>query len=283
MAIAMLSGMAKASQKKAIKVSGNGMYLITPDRGRLLRSVTVEVEAPIADYDTGFEAGKQAEYDAFWDNYQENGERDNYQYAFAGRGWNSDIFKPKYDICPTTLNTGFYYFAHKEKIENAVDFVEIFDNRGLIFDTSNCTNFMSGFMWARIKRLGVIDVRKDTQKLSNTFSYGQIQTIERLIVNENTQYSNNTFQNQATLQNITFEGVIGTNNLNLQWSKKLSKASIENVISCLSATTSGLTVTFSKTAVNTAFETGEGYADGSDSAAWSALIATKSNWTISLV
>ena len=65
MAIAMLSGMAKASQKKAIKVSGNGMYLITPNRGRLLRSVTVEVEAPIADYDTGFEAGKQAEYDAF--------------------------------------------------------------------------------------------------------------------------------------------------------------------------------------------------------------------------
>lgn len=64
---------------------------------------------------------------------------------------------------------------------------------------------------------------------------------------------------------------------------KLSKPSITSIINCLSTTTSGLTVTLSKTAVNNAFETSEGVADGSTSQEWLNLVATKTNWTISLV
>jgi hypothetical protein len=67
--------------------------------------------------------------------------------------------------------------------------------------------------------------------------------------------------------------VIGQKNFNVHWSPKLSKASIESIINALSSTTSGLTVTISKTAKEAAFTSAE----------WSALIATKSNWTISLV
>ncbi len=71
--------------------------------------------------------------------------------------------------------------------------------------------------------------------------------------------------------------------IDFYWCTKLSKASLTSIINGLSAETSGLTVTLSKTAVNKAFETSEGANDGSTSAEWLALIATKPNWNISLV
>ena len=74
------------------------------------------------------------------------------------------------------------------------------------------------------------------------------------------------------LRNITFSGTIGKD-IDFQKSTKLTKASIESIINALSSTASGVTVTFSQIAVNNAFSTDE----------WNALIATKPNWTISLV
>ncbi len=50
-----------------------------------------------AAYQQGVVDGKQAEYDAFWDAYQENGNRADYKYAFA-YGWNDDSYNPKYPI-----------------------------------------------------------------------------------------------------------------------------------------------------------------------------------------
>jgi hypothetical protein len=81
-----------------------------------------------------------------------------------------------------------------------------------------------------------------------------------------------TFAYCYELVNITFEGVIGQNGLDLHWSTKLSKTSIENIIEHLSTTASGMTVTLSKTAVNNAFTTDE----------WNTLVASRSNWTIAL-
>jgi hypothetical protein len=51
----------------------------------------------------------------------------------------------------------------------------------------------------------------------------------------------------------------------------------------LSATQINEVVTFSLVAINTAFETASGVADGSASQEWLELSNTKSNWTISLV
>jgi hypothetical protein len=77
-------------------------------------------------------------------------------------------------------------------------------------------------------------------------------------------------------------GVIGKD-VSFGNSDKLTHDSIASIINTLSATTAGQSVTFSVTAVNNAFETSSGAADGSTSAEWNALVATKSNWTISLV
>ena len=51
----------------------------------------------------------------------------------------------------------------------------------------------------------------------------------------------------------------------------------------ISDNVTGQAVSVKKDAVNIAFETSAGAGDGSTSAEWLALVATKTNWTISLV
>lgn len=65
-------------------------------------------------------------------------------------------------------------------------------------------------------------------------------------------------------------------------STQLSADTITSVINGLSPDISDLTATFTTQAVDTAFETAAGAADGSASAEWLALIGTKPNWTIIL-
>ena len=192
------------------------------------------------DYDETYEAGKKAQYDEFWDNYQNYGKRTDYSSSFYGRGWNDGSYNPKYPISGGSGNT--------------------------TRDT---------FSWSYITDTKVtVDISKST----STYLFNNAKnlvTVRKLIVSESSQYTAS-FGNCSALENLTIEGVIGQNGFNLQHSTKLSKASITSVINALSATTSGLTVTFSKTAVETAF-------GSTTSQEWLALVGTKSNWTISLV
>ena len=93
----------------------------------------------------------------------------------------------------------------------------------------------------------------------------------------------NMFYSCSALTNLTIAGSINTSGMNLKSATKLSKASITSVVNALSASASGKSITFSKTAIDSAFETSSGAADGSPSDEWLNLIATKSNWTISLI
>ena len=89
------------------------------------------------------------------------------------------------------------------------------------------------------------------------------------------------FTGATALKNITVEGPIA---YSISFKDcPLSKESILSVFNALSDTITGMTLTLKLLAVNTAFETSEGAADGSTSEEWNTLIATKSNWTISLV
>lgn len=84
------------------------------------------------------------------------------------------------------------------------------------------------------------------------------------------------------LRELRFQGSIQAD-LSVKGSKLLSKDSIQSLLPCLSGTVSGKTLSLSLQAVDTAFETAEGAADGSNSAEWTALVDSKPNWTISLV
>ena len=94
-----------------------------------------------------YEAGKKAEYDAFWDNFQQNGARRNYDKGFINTSgcWNSVSFKPKYDIifegsCPQC----FYGW---EKGTETINIGAILKEQGIILDTSKATNVSSMFAY----------------------------------------------------------------------------------------------------------------------------------------
>lgn len=87
----------------------------------------------------------------------------------------------------------------------------------------------------------------------------------------------------TNLREIRFAGKIAVNLSFGRGPKKLSKDSIQSIMSCLSDDATGKTLTIPVAAVNSAFETSSGAADGSTSAEWMELVEAHSNWTISLV
>ena len=90
------------------------------------------------------------------------------------------------------------------------------------------------------------------------------------------------FPSVPALENVTMEGQITKSGLNMKSCTKLSKASIENIIGCLSTDSTGQSITLSQTAVKKAFETSAGANDGNTSTEWTTLANSRSNWTISL-
>ena len=228
-------------------------------------------------YNEGYAAGVQSEHDRFWDNYQQNGTLTQYDYAFSGLRWTNETFNPKYDIKPIKAA---YMFRDSGLVG---DLVNILNDLGVVLDLSNCTDHIQAFRGMRqITRLPVIDF---TMYISLNYAFCEnprLEIIDKIILNTAKTYTfTNAFMGDICLREIRFEGVIA-NDIDFQWSP-LSKASIKNIMSCLSDTISGTTVSFNLDAVNTAFETSEGAADGSESEEWATLIATKPNWTITLV
>ncbi|MBR5152232.1 MAG: hypothetical protein IKW60_01695 [Clostridia bacterium] len=223
-----------------------------------------------------FDAGKKAEYDAFWDAYQQNGERKSYTNAFAGTGWNQNTFFPRHSI---QVVEGYMIFRMHNQGYVSYDLVEHLSQQGITLDFSTATNIQYAFASANLSRIGVINC-SSLQSLANAFSSSYIVTIDRLISHEGLRFDS-AFHLAEKLKNITFEGVIDVN-LDMHWSP-LTKASIQSVFACLSPSITGQTLSLSQAAVDTAFETSDGARDGASSPAWETLIATKSNWTISLM
>ena len=234
-----------------------------------------------------YEAGKKAQYDAYWDAFQINGTRSSYYSAFDKYHFNSDIFYPKYDIRVVGSGERMFYAWADNLLGNQLyfDLSTRLQECGVVLDTSEATNLSNAFAYSSFSSIPTIDVTALTSAASGLFSnaYGNNlyqMTIEKIIVNENTVYTS-WFSNNTALKSVRFEGTIA-NTLSLSLCIRLDKASIINVMEHLSTTTSGLSVSLPKTAVDREFETSAGAADGSTSAEWQALIATRSNWTITL-
>lgn len=251
-----------------------------------------EIKDGTLDVETLKEEGRQEEYDRFWDILQNYGKRTNYSEAFT-IGWTKKNFRPKYDIKPTfayQFNISGDYNQLLE--EGQVIMKDLEEEQGITFDFSKCPNLTRLNAGALFKELNVIDMTGSESLADLAFYSGYIpynlrlvlglRRIERLILWEKNKFDDFTFGYSEALEYIGFEGVFATNGLNLKWSTKLDKESHIKLVNTLSSTTSGLSVTVSKTAVNKAFETSAGANDGSTSQEWLNLIATKSNWTISL-
>ncbi len=199
-------------------------------------TLTEAVQATLDCYDSRYEVGKEDERESFWDVFQNYGELSNYYYAFSNTKWNNSNYNPLYDIRVSNgTTTGRYIFS-----------------ASAVTDTK-------------------VSIYANDNNAAYCFADSELVTIRLFHVKETTTLSN-TFAGCDKLVNVTMGGTIGQD-ISLSPCIKLSKASIESVINALSATATGKTATFSKTAKEAAFTADE----------WETLIATKPNWTISLV
>jgi flagellar biosynthesis/type III secretory pathway protein FliH len=297
----------------SFEVSENGDYTYTPESGKVFSNVSVSVNVPNTDgsydegYADGFEAGKaeggnaeeayeqgvadgkKAEYDAFWDDFQDNGNRTDYENAFYGMGWTAKSLRPKYPI--KIVGAGTNVFRHcffKMGIAAVVEERnKLLDISHISIDVSEATTCSQMFANARVTGATLIFSEKIT---SLTYAFnkgngGEIagMKITLLVPNPNCNWSNAFDYHRVQELNLLEGTVIGTNGFNVKWATALPHDSIVSIVNALSTTTSGLSITLSKTAVNSAFETSSGAKDGSTSAECTALVATRSNWTISLV
>lgn len=217
-----------------------------------------------------YEKGKQAEHDAFWDAFQNSGKRTYYADAF--RGATFEYIRPKHKITPKDKGGAsriFYGCKFLKKAEAAyIDFSQI--PRGSHISETYYNTFTMCYELEEIEDIGFVP----------TFGYGStfnvckaLRKIAVIRADAGTQFLKDTFGNCTALEEITFEGEIGSD-INFQWSTKLNRASIENIITHLSDNVSGKTLTLSKTATENAFP------DWND---WGALVMAHQNWEIKLV
>ena len=86
----------------------------------------------------GFDNGEKAQYDEFWDSFQNNGKRTVYDYCFWR--WNNTTFKPKYSIMPQgTANSIF------REISGIDDLDKWFKDLKITVDLSKATSLNDGF------------------------------------------------------------------------------------------------------------------------------------------
>ena len=212
-----------------------------------------------------FDAGKESERKAFWGAFQNNGNRTDYRYAFAGAGagWTVDNFKPMYNVHPTTDAREMF----RDSRINA-DLGAILNECGVTLNFSGCTRMENAFYNTYFTALPEIDLSGATA--TSVFDWSsKLVTISSLITSETSTGIG--FYKCTSLKNITITGIIAIS----LWiaDSPLTKASITSVINGLSDTVTGKTATFNQTAKQAVFTDEE----------WAALIGTKPNWTISLV
>ena len=220
-----------------------------------------KLEQTLYSTDTG---GKNY-YDEFWDSYQANGTRYAYYSVFCGPAWNDKTFFPKYNI--TMSYSGRQAFLYNSVTDLTARLIEC----GIVLDTQQCTDNVSMFQYASTKTLPMLDF-SSIKTTGNTFSdCTKLENIEKIIIGNNYPATTTLFTNCKKLREVRFEGTF-VNNFGVGPCIVLSRASIENIVNCLSSSATGKTLTISQTAVDGAFTPDE----------WAALMATKSNWTFTM-
>lgn len=220
-----------------------------------------------------YEAGKQTEYDAFWDDYQNNGNRTDCKSIFAGSGWNNTTINPKYDM---NVTDGTYMFYHSGFVGNLK---EHFERLGKKIGFSNCRTCTGIYQYAqKITETPYLDMSGMTTAttISSLYYYCIALINAEIKFSPLSSYANTCFSNCTNLTNLIVHGEIGGNGLDLHWSTKLSAESLWSIIKSLSTTTSGLSITLPNTAeanynANPPVDAPQTWAD---------LIATRNNWSI---
>lgn len=172
--------------------------------------------------DKVFQAGEKSEYDKFWDAYQENGNKTNYSIyngAFVGRDWTDDLFKPKYPMYVTDAQMMFRQTG-----------ISDLTKAGVVLDFSRCAAFNYAFAFSAITKLPTIDLSSATNT-ATAFNDGKFKDLS-LIVSETTPVTT-MLSGTEYLENLTINGVIGTNNPRFDDSTVLTHESLLSILNAL--------------------------------------------------
>jgi hypothetical protein len=197
-----------------------------------------------------YEAGKKSEYDRFWDDYQQNGNRTAYATAF-GSCWTEKTFRPKYSMRPT--NAYMMFFTNAGGGIEIDDFVAFCEENNIVLDFSECNNCNYALGTLHTYHHGVLDFSKAGGISSLFYTHDgntrSVETIDEFISSETTPYNTTTFQNATNLTNITFSGVIAKGTVDFSKCTKLTHDSLMSIINHLK---SGVSNTLTLGATNLA-------------------------------
>ena len=193
-------------------------------------------------YDAGHEAGKKAEYDAFWDCFQNYGNRKHYGGCF-GSGFNSKNLKPKYPIRPVKSYSGdsvaMYMFCHTNRDQT---FEELTDISHIEFDFSKINSKVNdrgiNYMFYNAYVDNIILDLTNVTSISNLFTYSDSGDIGpkniTLTVSESLTAYSNTFNYLKSPTRIIFtEGSVIARSINFQYCTKLVAESAISIINAL--------------------------------------------------
>ena len=221
-----------------------------------------------------YEAGKNAEREAFWQSFTVNGTRKQYRYACFNEGWNDTSFNPPDGlIVPNDARYMFENTGITHLYKRQVDFSKATDLRQ-VFNTSTSIRYVECF-----------DISSSNAGLGSTFGgCTNLETLTMQTTSDKFVFASSTFTNCVNLTHLTLVGTITTNGFNVQWCEKLTKDSIYSIFNALSTTTSALSITLSKTAVNNAFgidvDDETTYPEGSE---YYQLRHSRDNWSVNYI
>lgn len=177
-------------------------------------------------YDKGLEEGKKAQYDAFWDVYQNYGAEVHDGRAFVGYGWNDNTFYPKYDIvCDNKRGDALFQLCQVTNIKARLE------ECGVRLDTSKATNLYQAFQYCATTELPEINVSKATGIYQTFASCSNLTKIDKVILSSDgtAPEMTTTFAGSSALVDIVFEGVIAKS-ITMSNCSKLSVDSAKSVI-----------------------------------------------------
>lgn len=178
----------------------------------------------------GIAEGKQAEYDAFWDTFQDSGNRAYYQYSFAGAGWTPDNFKPKYDMAPVFAGS---MFSSATKLTGSLP--AMLEAAGVTLTFEKATSVAGIFTGCALSEIGELDLDGSNSIGAIFQNCSNLVTVKKLKVRDMSGSSG--FLKCSKLQNIIIEGNI-TGSTNLSQCPLLTHDSIMSFVNALTETTS---------------------------------------------
>ena len=189
--------------------------------------------------DAVYVAGKKAAgdyYDEFWDDFQQNGNRTNYMYAFAGTGWSEETLKPKYPIKIVDKNgernaLGMFTYLHRDK--NATDAIDMTE-MCKVLDTSKALTANNMFANGRAKNI-TLDLSSATT-MNGTFNCsdsGYLNFITLTVSEKCTDYRN-IFNYCRDVTTVIFtDGSVIASDISFSYSNSLSAESVQSIINAL--------------------------------------------------